>query len=195
MLEHGYTLNAARPDAEMTEGKVLTAFTRVPSWPGYSWKRARLANRSAGRYGGIDEVYPNEVSLSCPPNPLPVAWLNPLGGFDFWVFQGKPQLGDDVAEGQTYTEPASGQRRYSDPGEARQTIKASSGPFRGDDLLAGLRTLWRSTQAWYQPGGPDTEWIPILVERGQRDVGRIGVARQEVPISFQVAAPEWAQGQ
>jgi hypothetical protein len=72
-----------------------------------------------------------------------------------------------VSDGQTYAESSSGERRYSDPGEARQTINASSGAFAGDDLLRGLRTLWRSSQVWYQPD-PGGEWIAVTVERGAR---------------------------
>jgi hypothetical protein len=194
LLDHGYFLNSARPDAELVEGRVLSSFARLPVWPGYEWTRQQLSSQSAGRYGVLTDAAPASVYLPCPSNPLPVAWLNPWGGFDYWVFQGRPQLGDDVGEGQTFTEATTGQRRYSDPGAAYQTFKATSGVFRGDDLLAGLRTLWRSPQAWVQleRGG---EWVPILVERGSRDVGRLGVARQEVAISFSLATAEYAQGQ
>lgn len=194
LLEAGYALNAAVPEVALFEGAVLSSFARVPQWPGYQWKRLQLASRSAGRYAGIDEVYPASITLPCPPNPLPVAWLNSNGGFDYWVFQGRTQFGDTVSEGQTYREALSGEQRYSDPGDAYQTFKASSGVFAGDDLLAGLRTLWRSPQAWVmlEPGG---EWVPIVVERGSRDVGRMGVRRQEVALNFQLAMPEWAQGQ
>jgi hypothetical protein len=47
---------------------------------------------------------------------------------------------------------------------------------------------------WYQPD-PEGEWVPVVVERGQRDVGRMGVRRQELQLSFTHAAPEVAQGQ
>jgi hypothetical protein len=194
LLDHGYFLNAARPDGELVEGQVLSSFARLPVWPGYEWTRQKLSSQSTGRYGALADAAPGNVYLTCPSNPLPVAWLNPWGGFDYWVFQGRPQLGDDVGEGQTFTEAATGQRRYSEPGAAFETFKATSGVFRGDDLVAGLRTLWRSPQAWVQleRGG---EWLPILVERGSRDVGRMGVARQEVAISFSLATAEYAQGQ
>lgn len=194
LLDHGYVVNAAVPDAQLVDGRVLSCFARRPSWPGYDWKRMQLASLSAGRYGNIDEVYPDVVHLPCPSNPLPVAWLNPWGAWDFWVFQGRPQLGDEVGEGHLYNEASTGQRRYSEPGAAFETFKATSGVFRGDDLLKGLRTLWRSPQAWYQPK-PGAEWVPIIVERGTRDVGRMGVARQEVAISFALASPEYSQGQ
>lgn len=194
MLEHGYAINAAVPEDQLFEGRVLSSFERVPVWPGYSWKRFMLTSRNLGRYGAIDEVYPTTTSLPCPANPLPVAWLNPLGGFDFWVFQGRTQFGDTVGEGQQFQEALTGQQRYSDPGNSYQTFKASSGVFAGDDLLAGLRTLWRSPQAWYQPD-PESEWVPIMIPRETRDVGRMGVRRQEVPLNFTTATPEWAQGQ
>jgi hypothetical protein len=194
MLEQGYAINAAVPEAQLGEGAVLSSFERVPVWPGFSWQRPQLASSGAGRYGSMAEVYPNSINLPCPANPLPVAWLNPRGGFDYWVFQGRTQFGDSVGEGQQFREALTGQQRYSDPGDAYETFKASSGVFGGDDLLRGLRTLWRSPQAWYQPE-PGGEWVPIMVERGTRDVGRMGVRRQEVVLNFTTATPEWAQGQ
>ena len=194
LLEHGYALYAARPDAELVEGTVLTAFERVPTWPGYSWKRAQLRSSSAGRYATIAEVYLNYVTLPCPPNPLPVAWLNPQGGWDYWVFQGRPLRGDSTDEGQTYTEAGTGQRRYSERGATRRTVKTTSGVFKGEALLAGLRTLWASPQAWYQPT-PSSDWVAITIEGGQRDVGRMGVLRNELAISFTEAAPQYVQGQ
>ncbi len=194
MLEQGYALNSAVPEAQLFDGAVLSSFERVPSWRGYSWKRAQLS--SAGRYGTMAEVSFDNVGafLPCPSNPVPVAWLNPKGYFDFWVFQGRPTLGDAVGQGQQYREASSGQRRYSDPGDSYQTFKASSGTFGGDDLLRGLRTLWRSPQAWaiLEPGG---EWVPIVIPRGDREIGRLGVRRQELSLSFSTATPEWAQGQ
>jgi hypothetical protein len=194
LLEAGYALNAAVPEAQLFDGAILSSFGRVPVWPGHSWKHYQLASRSAGRYGAMDETYGDTVWLPCPSNPLPVAWLNPLGGWDFWVFQGRTQFGDTVGEGQQYREAVSGEQRYSDPGDSYQTFKASSGTFGGDDLLRGLRTLWRSPQAWaiLEPEG---EWVPIVIERGSRDVGRLGVRRQEVVLNFTTASPEWAQGQ
>jgi hypothetical protein len=194
LLDHGYVLNSARPDAELVDGRALSSFTRLPVWPGYEWKRQKLSSSSAGRFGALVEASLPNVYLPCPSNPLPVAWLNPWGAWDFWVFQNRPTLGDDVSEGQTFTEATTAQRRYSDPGAAYETFKASSGVFRGDDLLAGLRTLWRSPQAWVQlvPGG---EWLPIVVERGQREVGRMGVLKNEVTVSFSLALAEFAQGQ
>jgi hypothetical protein len=198
MLEHGYALNTAVPDEQLVEDRRLTPFAPLlPIWPGFDdYRIAFLANYNMGKFGELlDEaaMWFDTYRMPCPSNPLPVAWLAPEG-FGFWVFQGRPQLGDDVSDGQTYTEPSSGERRYSDPGEARQTVKASSGAFAGNDLLRGLRTLWRSPQVWYQPD-PEGEWIAVVVERGQRDVGRMGVRRQELQISFTHAAPEVAQGQ
>jgi hypothetical protein len=160
-------------------------------WPGYSWLRPQLGGT---RYGIIGEVYPQFVKLPCPSNPLPVAWLNPKGGFDFWVFQGRPQLGDDVADGQTYTEPESGERRYSDRGETRGTITATSGVFSGVDLAEGLRTLWASPQVWYQPT-TSSEWVAVSLESGGFPVRKMGLARIEVSISFTEAAPHAVQGQ
>jgi len=192
LFEHGYAVNAAVPDAFLFDGALLTAFAAVPTWPGYSWKRAKLVTRTM-KFGGIDEVYPSAVSLPCPLNPLPVAWLNPQGGFDFWVFQNRPQLGDTVSDGQQYREALTSELRYSDPGQAYQTYKASSGVFKGDALLTGLRTLWRSPQAWAQlvPGG---DWVAIVVERGNREVGRLGVAKNEVQLSFQEQCPSGRRG-
>jgi hypothetical protein len=194
LLDSGYAVNSAVPDEALVSGLVLSSFARVPAWPGFSWKRAKLASRSAGEYGAMDEVQADEVYLRCPANPLPVAWLNPLGGWDFWVFQGRPQLGDEVGDSQSYNEAGTGQRRYSQRGESRGTITASSGPFTGADLAEGLRTLWASPQVWYQPA-PDGEWVPVTLEGGSFPVRRMGVGRIEVSITMTEAKPHWAQGQ
>lgn len=200
LLEHGYALLAAVPDTQLAVvGQFLSPFTALPIWPGFDDYRVPLLESfNMGKYGELlNEAALHLspiVSLPCPPNPLPVAWLAPSGGYGFWVFQGRTQLGDSVGEGQRFREAATGQQRYSNPGDSYQTFKASSGVFKGDGLLAGLRTLWRSPQAWAQlePGG---EWLPILIPRGERDVARVGVRRQELVLNFSLAAPEWAQGQ
>lgn len=203
LLEHGYALNAAVPDVQLLNYLNPFYLSGFPVWPGfssYTVMRRGTANGTGGvGLGDYGVVYTEPadggndiVQLPCPLNPLPVAWLAPGGGYGFWVFAGKPVLGDAVGEGQRFREASSGEQRFSDPGEAYQTFKATSGVFKGDALLTGLRTLWRSPQAWVQLGG---QWLPIVVERGTREVGRLGVLKNEVPISFQLAAPEWAQGQ
>lgn len=191
MLEHGYALNAAVPDSQLGDAKLLTAFTRVPVWPGFSWLRGQLGGT---RYARIGEIYPQFISLPCPINPLPVAWLNPLGGYDYWVFSGKPTLADELGDGQTYNEAISGERRYTERGEARGTVQASSGVFKGADLMEGLRTLWASLQVWYKPD-LDGEWVPVTLGSGSFPAGRKGVLRQEVTITFTEAVPHYAQGQ
>ena len=200
LLEHGYALNAAVPDGALATGLLLSPFaSRLPVWPGFDeYLLPQLNDAMVGKFGEMttDNAYQyDNVRLPCPANPLPVAWLAPGGGFGYWVFQGRPQLGDEVGEGSSsYQEPESGERRYSDPGAARRTITASSGVFKGADLMEGLRTLWRSTQVWYKPmpGGP---WVAVTREPGSFPAGRLGVARQQVLVSFTHAAPEWAQGQ
>lgn len=198
LLEHGYALNSAVPDAQLPpDGVQLAPFTVMPEWPGYLDYPVATLSTKLGGFGAVSGSVSGDfdtVRLPCPSNPLPVAWLPPGGGYGFWVFQGRPQLGDSVGEGQAFREAGSGQQRYSAPGDAYQTFKASSGVFKGDGLLAGLRTLWRSPQAWAQlePGG---EWLPIVIPRGDRDVARVGIRRQELVLNFSLAAPEWAQGQ
>ena len=204
LLEHGYALNSAVPDTQLQEGTVLNPFwPLLPNWPGFEdYPVSQLYTTPLGStyLPGTGFVQSNGLAdydtttLPCPLNPLPVAWLAPNGGFGYWCFSGRPTLGDTAGDGQQYREASTGQQRLSDPGDSYQTYKATSGVFRGDALLTGLRTLWRSPQAWVQlvPGG---EWVPIVVERGTREVGRMGVLKNEVPISFQLAAPEWAQGQ
>jgi hypothetical protein len=191
MLEHGYVLNAAVPDEQLGDAKLLTAFKRVPVWPGFDWMRLQLGGTL---YARIGEIYPQFISLPCPPNPLPVAWLNPLGGFDYWVFSGKPTLADELGEGQAYNEATSGERRYTERGEARRTVQASSGVFKGADLMEGLRTLWRSPQVWYKPD-LDGDWVPVTLGSGSFPAGRAGVLRQEVSITFTEALPQYQQGQ
>lgn len=199
LLEHGYALNSAVPDALLHTGPgaALTPFLNLfPVWPGFDFPVPTGAITPGGVHGYLEQqpFQDDQLLLPCPPNPLPVRWLAPGGGYGHWVFQGRPVLGDSVGEGQTYREASSGQQRYSDPGDAYQTYKASSGVFKGESLLAGLRTLWRSPQAWVQMelGG---EWLPIVLPRGDRDVATRGIRRQELVLNFSLAAPEWVQGQ
>ena len=200
LLEHGYALNAAVPDAQLLTGPdhVLSPFAgRLPVWPGFEYNAAYLNRRDLGQYGIIDAgpVLDLEYLLQpCPANPVPVAWLAPGGGFGYWVFAGRPQLGDEVGESQAFTEPATGQRRYSQRGEARGTITASSGVFNGPTFGEGLRTLWASPQVWYQPvlGG---EWVAVTLEGGSFPVRRMGLARTEVSITLTHAVPHFSQGQ
>ncbi|MGI4736108.1 MAG: hypothetical protein ACRYG7_13105 [Janthinobacterium lividum] len=199
MLAHGYALNAAMPDTKLVTGQRLTPFyPYLPIWPGFDDYRVPfLQSYNLGKYGELlheAAVHFDTYLQPCPSNPVPVAWLAPGGGFGYWVFSGRPAVGDTTSEGQDFNEALTGEARLSDPGRTSRTVKATSGVFRGDALLTGLRTLWASPQAWYQPvvGG---EWVAILVEKGTRDVGRMGVARNEVPISFTEALPRYAQGQ
>jgi hypothetical protein len=196
LLEHGYALNAAVPDDGLGYGVKLGAWptTPDPSWPEYEWEQSMLDSSGTGRYGTITTFAADKVRLPCPTNPLPVAWLAPGGGFGFWVFQGRPQLGDDVGEGQSFTEASTGERRWSQRGEARGTIAASSGVFNGPQFAEGLRTLWRSPQVWYQPE-PDGEWVPVTLQGGQFPVRRMGLARTEVSLTFTESRAAYVQGQ
>jgi hypothetical protein len=196
LLEHGYALNAAVPDAQLSP--MLSPFAEpLPVWPSFDYI---VTTRSTERRGfgvlgyetpdGIGDVY----AMPCPANPLPVAWLAPGGGYGYWVFQGRPQLGDDVGEGQTFTEAGTGERRFSQRGETRGTITASTGIFNGPRFGEGLRTLWASPQVWYQPqlGG---EWVPVTLGSGSFPLRRLGLARTEVSLTFTEARPHYAQGQ
>jgi hypothetical protein len=200
LLEHGYALNAAVPDAQLLTGpdNILSPFAgRLPVWPGFEYNAAYLNQRNVGRFGLIDAgpvLDLDYVLQPCPPNPLPVAWLAPGGGYGYWVFSGRPQLADEVGESQGFTEAATGERRWSQRGESRGTITASSGVFSGPLFGEGLRTLWASPQVWYQPvmGG---EWVPVTLGGGQFPVRRMGLPRTEFSLTFTEAVPHYAQGQ
>lgn len=199
LLEHGYALNSTVPDAQLVVGPLSPFLPTVPRWPGFEdYEVCYLGVKSAGRYGGLFEtntaVEFEGPLLACPLNPLPVAWLAPGGGYGYWVFSGRPQLGDEVAEGQTFTEAGTGERRYSQRGEARGTVQASTGVFNGPTFGEGLRTLWASPQVWYQPK-PGGEWVPVTLGSGQFPLRRMGLARAEVSVTFTEAKPHYAQGQ
>jgi hypothetical protein len=200
LLEHGYALNAAVPDEQIADtGELLSPFAeRIPVWPNFHFEQPLLGRTGIQyKYGQLTEREPGfgeYILLPCPSNPLPVAWLAPGGGFGYWVFQGKPQLGDEVGDGQTFTEATTGERRYSDRGETRRTVQASSGVFKGPDLMNGLRTLWASPQVWYKPE-LDGDWVPVTLSSGSFPAGRTGVLRQEVSVTFTEAQPQTVQGQ
>ncbi|GAA4362107.1 hypothetical protein GCM10023185_29710 [Hymenobacter saemangeumensis] len=202
LLQRGLVLNASLPDEQIgkPDDTILSPFwPRMPYWHGYqTYRVAVMGTLPGGRYGQLYEEaitnYPR-VELPCPKNPLPVAWLAPGGGYGLWVFQGKPRQGDDVGEGSLYSEPATRERRYSSRGQSLKLLEASTGVFQGDDWAEALRTLRRSPQVWYQPGGLGTPWVPIVLSSGSFDAGRLGNRRREFFISFSEAEPVLVQGQ
>jgi hypothetical protein len=200
LLEHGYALNAAVPDAQLLTGpdNPLSPFAgSLPVWPGLEYDVAYLSQREMGRFGAIDAgpVLDLDYLLQpCPAHPVPVMWLAPGGGYGYWIFGGRPQIGDQVGESQGFTEPATGERRWSQRGETRGTITASSGVFNGAVFGEGLRTLWASPQVWYQPQ-PGGEWVAVTLEGGSYPVRRLGLPRTEFSLSFTVSTPQYAQGQ
>ncbi|UOQ53063.1 hypothetical protein [Hymenobacter cellulosivorans] len=205
-IESGYVLNAALADLSLhtTSPVPLTPFGKMlPFWPGYSFPLSVLNFTGLGRYAFVTEVDPGEyeelgvhgVFMPCPTHGLPVRWVSPEGGYGYWVFAGKHQYGDDISDGATYTEAGTGEQRYSSPGVARRTVQVSTGPFRGRELVEGLRTLRRSPQVWYQPGGVGSEWVPVVVNRGAFPAYREGQTRYEFSVSFTEAAPQYTQGQ
>ena len=194
LLEHGYALNAAVPDEAFATNTLLTCFDLVPVWPGFSLPTSWLSNTGAGAYGQVATGLGAAVDMPCPANPLPVAWLNPQGGFDLWVFSGRPVLADVVGDGQRYREADTGESRWSERGESRRTYTASSGPFRGAEMAEGLATLARSPQVWVQPVA-GAAWVPVTIDAGTFPVQRWGVQRNEVSITFTTARAEYSQGQ
>jgi hypothetical protein len=198
MLQHGYALNSALPDDDLHDGLTLSPFARLPIWPGFDdYRVMRLSSTSAGRYPTITNsaaVDGSTVLLACPINPVPVVWLAPGSGYGYWVFQGRPQLGDEVGEGQTFQEAKTGETRYSQRGETRKTISASSGTFDGQHLLDGLRTLTAAPQIWYKPT-PTSDWVPVTLDGSSFPAGRLGVRRTEVRITLKEGKARPAQGQ
>ena len=199
LLEHGYALNSAVPDAQIAPDNVpLSPFAdMLPVWPGFTTYAVAAKLAFTTRFGGVQQEVASAfdtVSLPCPAHPLPVAWLAPGGGYGFWVFAGRTLLSDVIGDGQTYREALTGEARWSERGEARRSYTASSGPYRGAALAEGLATLARSPQVWVQPvaGGP---WVAVTIEAGTFEVRRWGVQRNEMKLTFIESAPHYAQGQ
>lgn len=196
----GYALNSALASqqlAELPDGAPLTPFGRtLPVWPGYDYFLSHRKNHEDGRGGFVARATPQDIGfpakrlvyLPCPRYGLPVAWLAPEGGYGYWVFSGNHSHGDEVAEGQAYAEAGTGELRYSSRNGSRRTLEASSGVFSQRAFAEGLRTLRRAVQAWYQPGGPGTAWVPIVLRSGSFPAYREGRHRYEVTIQFSEAA-------
>ena len=206
-LAHGYAVNSAAEAAELEAGLTrwpLSPFgLSLPTWPGYAYDVSVLSTDVTGRLGrvelvaheaDVDSAWVN-VAMSCPRNGLPVAWLAPEGGYGYFVFAGFHLRGDSVAEGQAYTEAGTGQTRLSSREGSRRTLEAYTGPFAQQSLAEGLRTLRRAVQAWYQPEGPGTAWVPIVLKGGSFPAYRVGRNRYEASIQFTEAIPQYVQGQ
>jgi hypothetical protein len=197
MIEHGYALNSAVPDGQIKYH--LGPFGgEAPVWPGFdTFPYAFSTFVPPGLGVVLSDVVTNitdAIYLPCPLNPVPVAWLAPGSGYGYWVFSGKPVLSDTLGDGQSFSEAETGERRWSSRGEARKVITANSGVFKGEKLMQGLRSLWRSPQVWYQPvlDGP---WVPVTIEPGSFPAGRLGVPKQNFTIEFSESAAQYQQGQ
>ena len=123
-----------------------------------------------------------------------VAWLTPEGSWAYWVFQGRPVVGDDIGEGQAYVEGGSGQRRYSSRADSYETMGLWSGVFGSRALADGLRTLLRSAQVWYKPD-VDGPWAPCTLGAGAVPAYRRGQTRFEMSITITGGVAVAAQGQ
>ncbi|KUG06889.1 hypothetical protein [Solirubrum puertoriconensis] len=194
--ERGYAVNAAVGDAQLFTGKQLTPFASLPGWHGYDYQVAELGTDATGKFGVI-ESYPAPVShyLSCPQYPVPVMWLDRSGGYGYWVFGGKHDPGLLAPEGQGFIEAQTREQRLSSRPGARRTLLLRSGYFGGQALIDGLLTLRECIQAWAQLDGPDSPWVPVLVEAGESTNYRIGQRRFEFNTKVTEAAPRHVQGQ
>ena len=204
----GYALNSSLSEVDLerhrTQNLPLSPFGRVlPRWAGYPVRYSGMGADATGRYGvlgvgefaGAGDSFVSTVTLPCPRHGLPVCWLAPEGGYGYWVFSGNHSYGDDIAEGQTYSEAGTGELRLSQREGSRRTIEASSGVFSRQSFADGLRTLRRAAQAWYQPGGVGTAWVPIVLRSGSFPAYREGRRRYEVTIQFTEAGAVAVQGQ
>jgi hypothetical protein len=206
-MANGYALNSALVETKLeglrTGQDPLWPFgVTFPIWPGLSYFTSKLHDDVTGRLGDVQKTPPASasaegilVAMPCPSHPLAVAWLAPEGGYGYWVFQGRHHYGDEIGEGQAYTEAGSNELRYSSRAPSRQTVEASSGIFSHRAFVEGLRTLRRAVQAWYRPAGLTGPWVPIVLKGGNFPAYREGRRRYEVTIQFTEAASMPIQGQ
>jgi hypothetical protein len=206
-IANGYALNSALGETRLEDLRTgedpLWPFgVTFPIWPGLSYLTSKLHDDVTGRLGEVQKTPPASasaegllVAMPCPSNPLAVAWLAPEGGYGYWVFQGRHRYGDDIGEGQPYTEALTNELRYSRRAPSRQTVEASSGVFADRALVEGLRTLRRAVQAWYRPTGLVGPWVPIVLQAGSFPAYQEGRRRYEATIQFSEAPPQYGQGQ
>jgi hypothetical protein len=203
----GYALNSALGETKLealrTSQAPLWPFgLTFPVWPGFRYRTSTLHDDVTGRLGDVQKTPPASasaegllVAMPCPSNPLAVAWLAPEGGYGYWVFQGRHRYGDDIGEGQAYTEALTNELRYSRRAPSRKTVEASSGIFSDRTLVEGLRTLRRAVQAWYRPAGLVGPWVPIVLQAGSFPAYREGRRRYEATLEFSEAVTPTVQGQ
>lgn len=206
-IASGYAVNSVLREQELEDIRVgedpLWPFgVTFPVWPGFDYLLTKLNSDRTNRLGELQTTPPESgadegriIYMKCPSNPLPVAWLSPEGGFGYWVFSGNHSYGDEVGEGAPYTEAGTHELRYSSRAPSRETIEASTGLYSDRALVEGLRTLRRGVQAWYQPGGPGTTWIPVFLKGGTFPAYREGRRRYEATVQFTEARPQYVQGQ
>jgi hypothetical protein len=206
-MANGYALNSALGETKLEGLRIgqdpLWPFgVTFPLWPGLSYFTSKLHDDVTGRLGEVQKTPPASasaegilVAMPCPSHPLAVAWLAPEGGYGYWVFEGRHRYGDEIGEGQAYTEALTNELRYSRRAPSRRTIEASSGVFSDRALVEGLRSLRRAVQAWYRPTGLVGPWVPIVLQAGNFPAYREGRRRYEVTIQFSEGVAQTAQGQ
>lgn len=136
------------------------------------------------------------VSMPCPTYPLPICWLSPEGGEGFWIFSAKHTYGLTVGEGVSFYDAADTERLLS-RGDVRDVVSVESGYLPNPALYDGLRTLFYTPQAWAYVGDYtlDTgEWLPIIIEGGERTDYRSGEKQRQATVRFRFADPIPVQG-
>lgn len=120
----------------------------------------------------------------CPQYPKYMYWLNRFGGWQAWVFNGKHEYEDEVAEGVTWQD-ANGNTHTASLGPVQHKCAVKSGfvPKSIYDTISGIR---HAIKVYHNDNGT---WREVNIERGSYPKYKEGDKRREVNFSFTYAEP------
>lgn len=127
---------------------------------------------------------PSAPILPCPKYPKNIYWLNRQGGWQSYVFDGKHEYEDEVAEGVTWQD-ANGNTHTASLGPVQHKCAVKSGFVSKSiyDTIAGIRN---SIKVYHNDNGT---WREVNIERGSYPKYKEGDKRREVNFSFTYAEP------
>lgn len=143
----------------------------------------------------ISETKTIEIDGVCVENPIQLCWINPLGGFDYWVFHTAQDISDNISNERTF------EQYIADIGTATGRKKTLSKEVRTEIQLGaehltvqqmeGLRHLFASPNvmmfdSYNDDGSP--KWVTVGVNTGTFIVQKTD--ENKMNVTFKIILPE-----
>lgn len=127
---------------------------------------------------------PDSPCLPCTKYPKQLYWLNRWGGWQSWVFDGKHEYEEEVADGVTWQDEASLTHTAS-VGPVLQRVAVKSG-FVPKAIYDTITTIRYAILVFHKDGNA---WREVNIERGSFPLFKEGDKRRECNFTFAYAEP------